>query len=380
MLEMAIRNIFRQKTRTALTVLGIMIGIAAIVALGSISEGLRVEITENLEKSSGLITVIEKSDSGMIMSDMMKSKLSQETVNDVISIDGIEESAPIIYTMYNPDDTVTSINSMLFIVGIEPGKLSLYSTEMAELDEGEELEEGDTDYAVLGWEAAEKLDVETGDTITIEGMDFQVKGVYEEIGSQQLDSLILITLESAKEAFETDEYNMVMVLPEDIDEVEDLGTEIEDSVEGVSAITTAQFSRQISQIIDQISFFTIGIGAISAIVGGLGVMNTMIMSVMERKREIGVLKAIGATNSYVLKMILIESGIISLIGGLLGLGVGYAASRVIGIMSEGTANAIVTPRLAIYSMIFALFLGMVGGLYPARQASKLSPMEALRYE
>ncbi|NCN39124.1 MAG: FtsX-like permease family protein, partial [Candidatus Aenigmarchaeota archaeon] len=130
----------------------------------------------------------------------------------------------------------------------------------------------------------------------------------------------------------------------------------------------------------QIGFFTIGIAGISAVVGGLGVMNTMIMSVMERRREIGVLKAIGATNSYVIRMILIESTIISLIGGLLGLGVGYLGSKAIGAFSGGQAQGIVTSNLALNSMLFALFLGVVGGLYPARKASQLSPVEALRYE
>jgi len=106
----------------------------------------------------------------------------------------------------------------------------------------------------------------------------------------------------------------------------------------------------------------------------------MIMSVMERKREIGVLKAIGATNDYIIKLILIESALISFIGGLLGLGIGFFASKGLGFVTQGQAEGIVTPRLAIYSMLFALFLGIIGGLYPAKRASKLSPVEALKYE
>ncbi|MHA1816488.1 MAG: ABC transporter permease [Candidatus Heimdallarchaeaceae archaeon] len=376
---MALRNVFRQKTRTALTVLGILIGIAAIVALGSISEGLRSQISESLEKTSGLITVVEDSSSGMM--GMMTSELTEETFNEIVSVDGIKEYAPIIYKTYNFDDEDSlSFSSASIVIGIEPEKVSLYLSDMAEIEEGEELEEDDIDYAVLGSKAAKTLDLEIGDTITVEGMDFQVKGIYEEIGSEEMDSMIVIPLESSKNVFETDKYSMVVILPDDIDEVEDLANEINGAVDDVSAITTAQMSKQIGQIIDQISFFTLGISAISAIVGGLGVMNTMIMSVIERRREIGVLKAIGATNSYVIKMILIESGIISLIGGLTGLGVGFIASKAIGVISHGSTNGIVTPTLALYSLIFALFLGMIGGLYPAQRAAKLSPIEALRYE
>jgi len=379
MFEMALRNVVRQKTRTALTIIGIMVGIGAIVALGSISEGLRVQITEGLEQASGLITITERSNSGMFIANMLTSRLSEETVNEIMNIDGVKEAAPIIYRMTGPEDSVSFTNTF-FEVGVEPEKMDLYISEIAELDEGEELEEGDTDYAVIGSEVAERLGLEAGDTITIEDMDFQVKGVYEEVGNREMDSMILFPLEAAKDVFDTDEYSAVIVYPEDIDEVEELTKDIEDNVEGVSAFTTAELAKQMEQIIDQISFFTIGIAAISTIVGGLGVMNTMIMSVMERRREIGVLKAIGATNGYVLKMILIESVIISLIGGLLGLGIGYIGSSALGFISQGQAEGIVTPRLAIYSMAYALLLGAVGGLYPARKASQLSPVEALRYE
>jgi putative ABC transport system permease protein len=133
-------------------------------------------------------------------------------------------------------------------------------------------------------------------------------------------------------------------------------------------------------IIDQIQIFTIGVGAISAVVGGLGVMNTMIMSVMERKREIGVLKAIGATNSYILKMIIIESAILSSIGGLLGLLIGSLASVSLTVVTNGSLKGYVSFWLASRAYLFALALGIVGGYYPSKQASNLSPVEAVTYE
>jgi putative ABC transport system permease protein len=379
MWELALKNIFRQKTRTALTVVGVLIGIAAIVALGSISEGLRVEISRSLEQASGLITVIEESNGGLFLS-MSNSELSQETVDEIMNIDGIRDSTPVIYRVGYIEEDASFGQPTLFESGVNPEDIELFTTEGVVLEEGELLEEGDVDYAMLGWTLSENLDLEVGDTITIEERDFTVKGIYEEFGDPGLDSGVIIPIEIAKDLFETDTYSAVIVYPEDIDEVEDLANSIEDSVEGVTAFTTAEFAQQIDRIVDQIGFFTIGIAAISAIVGGLGVMNTMIMSVMERRREIGVLKAIGATNSYVLKMILIESSLISLMGGLVGLGIGFLASQALGILTQGQANGIVTPRLAVYSLTFALFLGVIGGLYPARRASKLSPVEALRYE
>ena len=379
MLEMALRNVFRQKTRTALTVVGIMIGIAAIVALGSISEGLRVQIAKSLEQSSGLITVIEKSDSGLFMS-LSSSELSQETVDEVMAVSGIKDATPVVYKVGYLEGDSGFGEPSLFEIGVDPEKIDLYTTEGARLAEGETLDDGDTEYVMAGSKITEKLDLKVGDTVAVEEKEFIVKGIYEEFGNSGLDSGIIMPLDIAKELFETDKYSSIIIYPEDINSVEDLAKDIEDTVDGVSAITTAQFAKQIGQIVDQIGFFTIGIAGISAVVGGLGVMNTMIMSVMERRREIGVLKAIGATNSYVIRMILIESTIISLIGGLLGLGVGYLGSKAIGAFSGGQAQGIVTSNLALNSMLFALFLGVVGGLYPARKASQLSPVEALRYE
>lgn len=380
MLEMALRNVFRQKARTVLTILGVMIGIAAIVALGSLSEGLRVQITKSLEQAGGIVTVTEKSDQGLFVG-MTTSEISQETVDEILSVDGIREATPVIYEVgYLEDGSVGFGQPTLFESGVQPEDIELFTTEGAVLDEGDLLEEGDTDYAMMGYTLSQRLDLEVGDIVTVEERDFIIKGVYEEFGDPGLDSGVIIPLEIAQDLFERDTYSAVIVYPEDLDEVETLANDIEDSVEGVSAFTTAEFAKQIQSIVDQIGFFTIGIAAISAIVGGLGVMNTMIMSVMERRREIGVLKAIGATNSYVLKMILIESAIISLIGGLLGLGIGYLGSNALRFLTDGQAEGIVTIRLVIYSMAFALFLGVVGGIYPANRASKLSPVEALSYE
>ena len=126
--------------------------------------------------------------------------------------------------------------------------------------------------------------------------------------------------------------------------------------------------------------FIVGIGSIAAFVGGLGVMNTMIMAIIERRREIGVMKAIGASNSMVLKQILTESALISSIGGVAGICFGSMAAIGINIFAGGIITATVTPFLVIGALLFALALGVFGGFYPAWKAAKLDPVEALRYE
>ncbi|NCS70955.1 MAG: hypothetical protein GW780_02195, partial [Candidatus Aenigmarchaeota archaeon] len=253
MLEMALRNVFRQKTRTALTVVGIMIGIAAIVALGSISEGLRVQIAKSLEQSSGLITVIEKSDSGLFMS-LSSSELSQETVDEVMAVSGIKDATPVVYKVGYLEGDSGFGEPSLFEIGVDPEKIDLYTTEGARLAEGETLDDGDTEYVMAGSKITEKLDLKVGDTVAVEEKEFIVKGIYEEFGNSGLDSGIIMPLDIAKELFETDKYSSIIIYPDDINNVEDLAKDIEDTVDGVSAITTAQFAKQIGQIVDQIGF------------------------------------------------------------------------------------------------------------------------------
>ncbi len=175
-----------------------------------------------------------------------------------------------------------------------------------------------------------------------------------------------------------DTYQMVYVILDNPEEAEDVADDIEDNDETLDAITSTDMIRMVSEIMSQISIFTFGIGAIAAFVGGLGVLNTMIMAVMERRREIGVMKAIGATRRFVLIQILTESSLLSLVGGFVGLFLGWIASFSFGIITGGLLSAIVTPALALGSLAFAFALGFIGGLYPAWKAARLDPVEALR--
>ncbi|MBU5687954.1 MAG: ABC transporter permease, partial [Candidatus Aenigmarchaeota archaeon] len=308
-IEIAVKNIWRQKTRSALTIIGIMIGIGAIVALGSISEGLRVIIEENLQQASGMITVLQKSD-GSLFTAIARSRITEQQLEEISKVNGVKDATGVIMRGSYLNGQGGFSQPDLFFVGIDPTKIDMFVSSNIRYD-GELLEQSDTFEAVLGDTLAKKLGVDIGDIVTYRGYEFQVKGILERTGDTGTDSSLIVNIQTAKDVLDIEDYNMVIVLPEDLDEVGDVAKSIEDSVEGVSAITTEQFAKQISNIVDQISFFTVGIAAISAIVGGLGVMNTMIMSVMERRKEIGILKAIGATRKFILKQIIIESALLS---------------------------------------------------------------------
>lgn len=378
-LELGLKNILRQKIRTLLTIIGIMIGIAAIVALGSISEGLSKEVSEALEQASGQIFVYEESNTALFLA-MASSKLSEETVEEIENIDGIKDSIPYVMDFGYIDQDRNFGQPDLFITGVDPEDEPLFVTENAVLEDGDRLEAGDGFTATIGHDLADVLDLEVGDTVELKEENFVVKGVYKKFGDDGLDSGAIIPIDVAFELLDTEEYSGVVIYPEDIDDVEDLAENIEESVEDVTALSTEEFATQISSVLDQIQIFTFGVAGISAVVGGLGVMNTMIMSVMERKREIGVLKAVGATNGYVLRLILIESSLLSLIGGLIGLLIGWLASLGLTLATNGALTGYVSFGLATRSLAFAIVLGVIGGYYPSKKASELSPVEALRYE
>ncbi|HJW96585.1 MAG TPA: ABC transporter permease [archaeon] len=373
MWDLALKNILRNRTRTILTVLGILIGIGSIVALGSIAEGIDASVQSSLQLTASKITV-QPAGSGLFS---IGNDVTQEDLDLLQGIGGVQDIVPVVIDLGN----IQSFSGPEYIViGIEPDKTQYFVGENVEMYQGRPLEEGDSGAAMIGSTIAERYNIQVGDSWTVQDEDFEIVGIIEETGISDIDASILVTLEDLQAVLETDSYYSVYVIPDDVKDTEKIAAEIEDASEDLQALTSQEIARQASEIVDQIRFFTFGIGAIAAFVGGLGVMNTMIMAVLERRREIGVMKAIGATNRMVLTQILTESALISLIGGLGGIGLGMGASFLLSAGFGGQITPVVTPVLALEGLSFALFLGVIGGLYPARKASKLDPVEALRYE
>jgi putative ABC transport system permease protein len=373
MLDFAFKNIMRQRTRTILTTLGILIGIGAIVALGSIAEGLDKAIQDGLELMAGKITVMEAG-TGIFG---MGGEFDDTDVDAISAISGVKEALPIIYHA----DSISFSGPSWVAVGIEPDKMDYLYGENREFEEGRPIDEGETDVAVIGYSIAQRYDVQIGDTWEIKEDEYEVIGILEETSIADIDTSISVPFEDLQETLDTETYQMIYVIPDDVKDTEQIAEEIEDTDDDYSALTSQDLARQAGAIVDQVRIFTFGIGAIAAIVGGLGVMNTMIMSVMERRREIGVMKAVGATNRMVLQQIITESAMISLLGGAGGILLGLLGAIALSVyIGGGQISATVTPGLALTGLSFALFLGIVGGLYPARKAAGVDPVEALRYE
>ena len=374
MLDYAYKSIMRQKTRSFLTILGITIGIAAIVALGSIAEGIDASIQSNLELAAGKIIVTE-ANTGMMGA---SSSLSDSDLEAISSLSGIKEVVPVI--VYYELGGFSA--PQYIVVGIDPEKSQFIAGENTKISEGREIDEGERDVALIGDSVATLFDLEPGDYFTVKESEFEIVGVLESTGISDIDTAVIVPIQDLQLTLNRDDYQMFYVIPDDVADTEVISDNIEDLDEKYSALSSKEFASQAASIVDQIRVFTFGIGAIAAFVGGLGVMNTMIMAVMERRKEIGVMKAIGATNGMILRQILTESAMISFMGGVAGLILGTIGSLAIGLLLPvgGRFTGVVTPSLALTGVGFAVFLGVIGGYYPARKASQLDPVEALRYE
>ena len=231
------------------------------------------------------------------------------------------------------------------------------------------------------------------DKLVINGEKVIVIGVFEKgsmLYANDVDPYIFLTLRATKEVLQTDEISYIMVRVYDIDEAEEIAEEIKEAINDnhglddfANAMTVGSILEQLGNVFNIIRGVLVGIAAISLIVASIGIMNTMLMAVMERTHEIGVMKAIGAKSSDVLSLFLMESGMVSLVGGVVGCVLGVVAAKVIS-LGAGTAlgiefSAIVKPEVLLGGMAVAMIVGVLSGFYPARKASRMSPVEAVRY-
>jgi putative ABC transport system permease protein len=328
-----------------------------------------------LEFLGGTIMVYSKESSGF-MTGFEGSEVTEDDVEEFEDFSGVKEVVPYVMRM---GEIEIGVGPGYMIFGIRPEDIDFFKSRGTELDSGREIEEGDTYQALIGYKYAETNGLEVGDSIELKKSSFEIVGIIEEINSD-VDSAIIIPVDMMMNIYNMDNYKSLFIVPEDLTKIDVVAEDLKSSFDDFEFVTSTDIINQMATIVDMIRFFTIGISSIAAVVGGLGVMNTMIMSVLERRREIGIMKAIGATNKYVLTQILIESVMISLIGGLIGIAIGGLGSYSLRFISAGLATAKVTINLVFGGLLFAISLGLVGGLYPAWKAAKLDPIEAIKYE
>ena len=388
--KMAVKAIAGNKMRSFLTILGVVIGVVAIVVLVSIGQGANSSVVESIEgMGTNLITAnINARRMNPIDLDSLNELAQNEAISYVAPIASVSGTVKAGTTTY--DDGV--------VQGTTPGYESIRNWTVAE---GRFLQQPDIDnrsfVAVIGSEAATEMYGTThavGETFSLNGYTITVVGVLEAVGSSASgsnDNQILIPFTLAQRLSNQTSISSFYVSAASSSQVEQAQAAVESYLEkAFENYNTRSFGTQYSvfnqtemlstlnETTNTLTLMLGGIAAISLLVGGIGIMNIMLVSVSERTREIGIRKAIGAARGNILMQFLIESLVVSLMGGLLGLAISVAAVKALAPVLQMTLT--IPVNVAWMAIGFSVFIGVVFGMYPANKASKLRPIQALHYE
>lgn len=364
MLDLALKDIIGHKARTFLTVLGVVIAIAAIVSLGSISAGMNELVSGQMRMMSGTIRLTESgvsSDAGP-----PTGNLKLDDLEEIRNIDGVEEVAPM---------TIKQSGGF-FIAGVDFERMELMDLANVKTTEGDWPDEGEF-KVVLGDYVAETRGIGLGDTIKVEDSELEVSGVLEPL-STFMDFAVITSLETIQDVYDDpDHATQAFVKPNDLSDVDAIVEEIESEFPTISATSMADALEDAEASINNIRFITLGIGFIASLVAAIGIINTMFMSVSERKRQIGIMKAVGASRRQIIIDVLQQAVIISFMGGFIGVLFGFLGTAGLN-YSIGMPIARVTWDLALLSFSYGVILTLLSSIYPAIQASRTDPIDAIR--
>jgi len=368
---MIFKNLFRRKGRTLLTLTGIAIGVAAIIALGAMAEGMRAGYTSMARGSQADLVLSQADAMDLTMSGIEESAGELlESWPEVVDVDGMlmgnvqAEDSPFFY-----------------IFGYDPEGFAIDHFRIVEGQALDEVRRVRGKPLLLGKSAAQNMNKKAGDTLRITGGTFRIVGIYETGDAFEEGAAVIPLKEAQQLLLQPRRVSAYYVRLREPDDKIRLGLRVERYLSALTISSTSEFADR-QEMVKYLTGVAWAIAALAVIIGGLVMMNTLFMSVFERTREIGLLRAVGWRRGQVLRLILGESLVFAVLGGLLGTGLGVLGTYAM--RGSGTAfgayGGEFTPQLFIQAYITVVVLGLVGGLYPAWWASRLLPLEALRYE
>jgi putative ABC transport system permease protein len=399
-IQIALKALVSNKLRSLLTMLGIIIGVGAVIAMVSIGMGVRSNVQSSIASlgSNMLIVTPGASNSGGVRGaagsrTTLKYDDAQAIKKKVKNIDYVSPTVSHSYQVVNGNE-----NWNTSVYGVTPEYMSIRSLEVSagsfitqdQLDKRERI-------CVIGTTVAENLfgqDNPVGKNIRVDNAPYRVIGLLKSKGQssmgQDQDDMVIVPITTAQERLLAVTYiqsiNIQVTSPDKMDQVQ---AQIETLLrqrhhlvgEKENDFTIRNLTSLMETMTSTTTMITILLGSIagiSLVVGGIGIMNIMMVSVTERTREIGIRKALGATFSNIMLQFLIESVVIGVMGGLIGIAIGCIAAQLIA--KIGGFTTVITAAPIIGSFGFSVGIGLFFGIYPARKAAKLDPIEALRYE
>ncbi len=400
---LAVGGIRKRKLRSWLTMLGIFVGIAAVVGLISISQGLQGAVEEQFN-TLGANRIIVQAGSGFLGppgSTSGVSKITQHDLDLIEKVRGVKMAGG--FNMKISRLEFNEKTKFVYAMGIPTDESRKVFGNNFQATEGRDFGKGDSNsnVAIIGnnYVTDSKIFGKTigvGNKITLEGQEFRVVGVLKKIGNPPDDQSIILPIEKIWDLFsDKDQYASIYAEVDKGFQPAEVAERVEEEMrkdrkqkegnEDFQVQTSEQLLKSFSTILNVVQAVIVGIAAISLIVGSIGVMNTMYTAVLERTREIGIMKAVGAKNRDIMLLFLIESGLYGLVGGLVGIAVGLGLGKAVEVIARvylgsDLLRASMSPTLIFGALAFSFILGCISGVAPARQAAKLNPVQALRYE
>ncbi len=380
MLQIAARNLWRRKSRSLLAILALVIGVLAIVLLISLTGGLKASYNDLLSGVNGL-WVMQKG-----VQDQTLSKIDASYGDKIDKLPGVRVAIPEVWAIITNIDGERARGSgltfgMVTGLGLDPDKerMRIGNPYGVDLLRGRMIQPGDSEIAIIGEGISDEYNKPVGSKIDVDGKKLKVIGIFAK--DDLTDSVIAMHIDDARDLADIDkdtvqDFIVQLTDPEKEDQVaQTIRFKWPDEFD---VWTTAETSEMLDEILGTIDQFLWIISFIALAIAGVGIVNTMLIAVKERMKEFGVLRAMGWTQDDVLQLVVMESIMLGLAGGIIGVALGYALTAVIS--TALPFQLVVSPELALSAFLFSGTAGLVGGVYPAWKASKMDPIKAIRGE
>lgn len=391
-LRMALSSLLAHKMRSILTMLGIIIGVGSVIVVVAIGQGGEQMLKQQFSGPGNTVQLTYQPSEEELAADpnaYMKPSFTDEDIRRLKELDGVKQ----IVTSTNESMSIrfreTQVDAN--VTGINEGYIQVNSLQ---LEEGREFSDGDflsgKRVGIISQSMAEELfegNTPIGEIVWANGQPIEIIGTLEKPTGLLAFGMneIYVPFPMMRAAYGTNEYSSVSIQAGTADELKDVGdraaklmNDIHGTENSYSVFNMEEIAAGIGQVTSIMTAIIGSIAGISLLVGGIGVMNIMLVSVTERTREIGIRKAMGATRGQILTQFLIESVVLTLIGGLIGIGLGYGGASLVSLFAGWPS--LISWQVVIGGVLFSMIIGVIFGMLPANKASRLDPIDSLRYE